>query len=135
MKVYNVLTGILCNNINNFKKRYGVSFYDTLKQDFLLGDIQFLDNFNFFAINDKVECNNEGCQWEVDSNIVYYKYIVALTKIPIYNVICSRYNRDRMDISNDDLHYVINNDYSKLRKIDVILGQLSIICVVVVFFW
>ena len=85
IEVYNAFTATLLNNINNFGERYGVSFHDTLKDNFSLKSIGFSDNFYLFAINKNVRCNSEGYHREVNGHIVKYKYIVEPTKIPVYN--------------------------------------------------
>ena len=115
VEVYNTFTAILLNNINNFGERYGVSFHDTFKYDFKY------DNFYLFAINKNVQCNSEGYHQEVDGHIVKYKYIVEPTEIPVYNASCNGYNRESVDILDNNLDYeldnVFNYNYSNFKEI------------------
>ena len=103
VEVYNAFTATLLNNINHFS----------------LKSIDFSDNFYLLAINKNVQCNREGYHQEVDGQIVKYKYIVEPTEIPVYNASCSGYNRESVDISDNDLDYeldnVFNYNYSRLR--------------------
>ena len=112
IEVYNAFTATLLNNINNFGVRYGVSFHDTFKYDFSLKRIDFSDNFYVFAVNKNVQCNSESYHREINGHIVKYKYIVEPTKIPLYNASCSRYNRESIDISDNDLDYELDNVFS-----------------------
>ena len=121
VEVYNAFAATLLNNINNFGERYGTSFHDTFKYDFSLKKIDVSDNFYLFTINKNVQCNREGYHRETDGHIVKYKYIVEPTEIPVYNASCSRYNRESVDISDNDLDYELNNvvsyNYSNLKGI------------------
>ena len=68
-----------------------------------------------------MQCNREGYHRETDGHIVKYKYIAEPTEIPVYNASCSRYNRESVDISDNDLDYELNNvvsyNYSNLKGI------------------
>ena len=65
--------------------------------------MDFSDNFYLFVINKNVRCNSEGYHWQADGRIVKFNYIVEPTEIPVCNDSCSGYNRESVDISDNDL--------------------------------
>ena len=70
---------------------------------FSLKSMDFSDNFYLFVINKNVRCNSEGYHWQADGRIVKCNYIVEPTEIPVRNDSCSGYNRESVDISDNDL--------------------------------